>query len=129
MSSSHGIGHIPAFGPAAKPRIALMGVLPDTVPRQSVRVARELSELVPRFLAHRRADTDRLREAIDRGDLETVRGIGHAMKGAGSGYGFDEISAIGARIERLARAGDAEAIGAEVRRLREFLDNVHVTFE
>jgi len=97
--------------------------------RESVRVARELSELVPRFLAHRRADADRLREALERADFDTVRGIGHAMKGAGAGYGFEEISAIGAALEQLARAGDAAAASAEVTRLREFLERVEVIFE
>lgn len=92
-------------------------------------MASELSELVPRFLAHRRADADRLHEALDRADFETVRGIGHAMKGAGSGYGFDEISAIGAALERLAQAGDAAGAAAAARRLREFLDRVDVVFE
>jgi HPt (histidine-containing phosphotransfer) domain-containing protein len=94
-----------------------------------VRVARELSELVPKFLAHRRADADRLREALERGDFDTVRGIGHTMKGAGAGYGFDEISAIGAALERFARAGDARSVSNEVIRLREFLDHVRVIFE
>lgn len=105
-----------------------MGDIPEAV-RDSVVVPRELCELVPRFLAHRRAEVDRLREALERADFETVRSIGHAMKGAGAGYGFDEISTIGAALERLARAGDAGGALAEVRRLRDFLAGVKVVFE
>jgi HPt (histidine-containing phosphotransfer) domain-containing protein len=106
-----------------------MGDLPPVAVRESVRVARELSELVPRFLAHRRADADRLREALERADFDTVRSIGHVMKGSGAGYGFDEISAIGAALEQFARAGDAAAAEAEVTRLREFLERVQIVFE
>jgi len=106
-----------------------MGDVPVAAILEPVRVARELSELVPRFLAHRRADADRLREALERGDFDTVRAIGHAMKGAGAGYGFDEISVIGDALERLARAGDAPAAEAEVRRLRDYLDRVDVVYE
>ena len=109
--------------------IVFMGELPHDAILETVRVARELSELVPRFLAHRRADADRLREALERTDFDTVRSIGHAMKGAGTGYGFEEISVIGAALERFARAGDARAARNEVIRLREFLHRVRVTFE
>ncbi|MCZ7565481.1 MAG: Hpt domain-containing protein [Burkholderiales bacterium] len=105
-----------------------MGDIPEAV-RDSVVVPRELCELVPRFLAHRRAEVDRLREALERADFETVRSIGHAMKGAGAGYGFDEISAIGAALEALARSHDADGALAEVRRLRGFLAGVTVVFE
>ncbi|MCC6609659.1 MAG: Hpt domain-containing protein [Burkholderiales bacterium] len=102
---------------------------PPAAVRESVRVARELSELVPRFLAHRRADADRLREALERADFDTVRSIGHAMKGAGAGYGFEEITTIGAELERVARVGDPAAGHVAVNRLRDFLDRVHVVFE
>ena len=99
------------------------------VRRRTVRVSAELRELAPRFLAHRRGDADQLREALDRADFETVRAIGHAMKGSGAAYGFDEITTLGTEIERLAKAGDAPALEAAVLRLAEYLDSVEVVFD
>jgi HPt (histidine-containing phosphotransfer) domain-containing protein len=106
-----------------------MGDFPTSIRRHTVRISSELRELAPRFLAHRRGDVDRAREAIDRGDLETVRAIGHAMKGSGAAYGFDDITTLGAEFERLAKAGDAQALDLVVTRLTEYLDSVEVTFD
>ena len=106
-----------------------MGDFPPSIRRRRVRISAELRELAPRFLAHRRGDADRMREAIDRQDFETVRAIGHAMKGSGSAYGFDDITTLGAELERLAKAGDAGALEGAVRRLAEYLDSVDVTFD
>jgi len=106
-----------------------MGDFPASIRRRTIAISGELRELAPRFLAHRRGDVDRSREAIDREDFETVRAIGHSMKGSGSAYGFDEITKIGAEIERLAKAGNAHALEAVVTRLVEYLDSVEVTFD
>ncbi|MCG6876514.1 MAG: Hpt domain-containing protein [Betaproteobacteria bacterium] len=106
-----------------------MGDLPTSIPRRTVRISAELRELAPRFLAHRRGDVDCMREAIDREDFETVRAIGHTMKGSGSAYGFDDITTLGAEIERLAKARDAQALETVVTGLIEYLDSVEVIFD
>jgi HPt (histidine-containing phosphotransfer) domain-containing protein len=95
--------------------------------RHSVEVSGELRELIPRFLANRRAEIALLRGAIARGDLETARRIGHALKGVGGGYGFDEVTRLGTEIERDARAG-GQSLAALAEALAEYLDNVDITF-
>ena len=95
--------------------------------RHSVQVAGELRDLIPRFLANRRVEIEQLHAAIARGDLEAARRIGHGLKGVGGGYGFEEISRIGADIERSVRAGGHE-LGALVRELADYLDRVDITF-
>jgi HPt (histidine-containing phosphotransfer) domain-containing protein len=75
--------------------------------RHCVRVSGELRGLMPRFLANRSADVAALDAAIARGDLAAARRIGHILKGAGGGYGFDEITRLGAEIEACAVAGGA----------------------
>lgn len=64
----------------------------------------------PGYLANRIRDLEKMREALANGDFETVRATGHNCKGTGSGYGFPEISAAGAAIEKAARAADAKAV-------------------
>ena len=105
-----------------------MGDIPTSIPRRTVQISAQLRELAPRFLAHRRGDADCLREALDRKDFEAVRAIGHTMKGSGSAYGFDEITTLGAEIERLAKAGDAQGLDSAVTRLIAYLDSVELTF-
>lgn len=95
--------------------------------RRSVRVADELRDLIPRFLEHRREELAQLRAAIARSDFEEARRIGHILKGAGGGYGFDEITRLGAEIERLAARG--EDVRGPVDELAEYLDAVEVRFD
>lgn len=95
--------------------------------RLSVEVAGELRDLIPRFLANRRAEVDALRAAVARGDPEAARRIGHTLKGVGGGYGFDEITRLGAAIETAARAG-GDGLRALADELAEYLDRVEITF-
>jgi HPt (histidine-containing phosphotransfer) domain-containing protein len=95
--------------------------------RYSVRISGELRDLVPRFLANRRAEIGRLREAVAKGDFEEARRIGHVLKGAGGGYGFDEITRLGAEIERHAARG--EDVRGAVEALAEYLELVEITFD
>ena len=68
-----------------------------------------LQDLSPRYLASRRADLESLDRAIAADDLETVKRLGHNMKGTGASYGFPALSQIGATLEAAAKAGDGEA--------------------
>jgi HPt (histidine-containing phosphotransfer) domain-containing protein len=93
-----------------------------------VNVDMELEDLIPGFLENRRGDVNRLRSALAEGDFDTIRVLGHSMKGSGGGYGFDAITAIGREIEDAARARDSEAIARCVEQLADYLDRVEVVF-
>jgi HPt (histidine-containing phosphotransfer) domain-containing protein len=95
--------------------------------RHCVRVSAELRELMPRFLANRSADVAALEAAIARGDLAAARRIGHTLKGAGGGYGFAEITRLGAEIEACASAGGA-GLQALARELAAYLAAVDITY-
>ena len=95
--------------------------------RPSVEVAGELRGLIPRFLANRRLEIGELRAAVARGDLEAARRIGHTLKGVGGGYGFDEITRLGAAIESSARDG-GRGLAALADELAGYLDRVEITF-
>lgn len=97
--------------------------------RISVRVDPDLADLIPGFLKNRERDVQAIREAVGRGDFETVRIAGHSMKGAGGGYGFDAITDRGAEIERAAIARDAGAVLAGIAALQEYLQRVEVVYD
>jgi HPt (histidine-containing phosphotransfer) domain-containing protein len=96
--------------------------------RISIKIERELCELVPRFLANCARDAEILASAVAQSDLDTARKIGHSLKGVGGGYGFDEITRLGATIEDAAKAGDTAAALAAVDELRSYLKAVHVEY-
>jgi HPt (histidine-containing phosphotransfer) domain-containing protein len=67
--------------------------------------------------------------ALERGDFENVRILGHNMKGSGGGYGFDRISEIGASLEEAAKRGGGDEIRAQCSQLVHYLDHVTVDTE
>jgi HPt (histidine-containing phosphotransfer) domain-containing protein len=95
--------------------------------RHRVEVSGELRDLIPRFLANRRVEVGQLGDAIARRDFEAARRIGHGLKGVGGGYGFAQITRLGAGIEQCARAGGA-GLEALARELAEYLENVDIIY-
>jgi HPt (histidine-containing phosphotransfer) domain-containing protein len=94
----------------------------------TVIVDRDLEDLIPGFISNRRRDTERIEAALEQGDFDAIRIVGHSMKGSGGGYGFDAITDLGARIEKAALDLDSGAIAAVNRELRDYLQLVNVEF-
>lgn len=92
--------------------------------RIEVRIDPDLEDLVPGFLDNRRKDVDRIDALLDSGDYGELRIIGHSMKGAGGGYGFDAITDYGAAIEEAALREDAAAIRESAAALADYLARV-----
>lgn len=94
-----------------------------------IKVDPELAELIPRFLENRSSDVKTMREALPKGDFELIQRIGHGMKGAGSGFGFDAVTEIGTRIESAAKVRDSESIQKEIEALDYYLQHLEVVYE
>ena len=94
-----------------------------------VRVDPDLADLIPGFLDNRRKDISAMRAALAQNDYETIRTLGHSMKGAGGGYGFDAITDIGAALEQAAKDRNPEAVRRGVSDLAAYLDRVEVTHD
>src|SRR5690349_7799020 len=83
----------------------------------------DLEDLIPGFFEYRRKDIDSINKALQGDDFETIRILGHGMKGAGGGYGFDRITDIGRAIETAAKSGDRATIERFVAELASYLDH------
>jgi len=103
---------------------------PAAAPEGAIRLALDdsLRDLAPGYLDNRRGDLPRLAAALAGGDWETLRVVGHNVKGTGAGYGFDEISRIGAALEVAARERDAARAAASVDELRRYLAAIVLEF-
>jgi CheY-like chemotaxis protein len=89
-----------------------------------VRVDPDILDLVPRFVENQKAAATRVVELARSGDFDSVRRIGHNMKGTGKGYGFDVVSACGASLEQAAVRTAGEDIERIARELAGYLDEV-----
>ncbi len=88
----------------------------------------DLEELIPEFLEMKRSDIRSIDTYIKEKDFEKIRIIGHSMKGAGSGYGFDRITEIGADIERAAENDDSKTIALKNAELSDYLNRVEMIY-
>jgi len=98
----------------------------DRAEKTIIRVDPDIAELIPGFLENRRKDIAAMLDSVQRGDFETVQVLGHSMKGAGGGYGFDAITEIGAALEQAATQRNAAEIRNRVHELSRYLDRVEV---
>ena len=94
-----------------------------------VRVDPDLADLIPGFLENRRRDMGRIWEALARNDYETIRILGHSMKGSGGGYGFDAITEIGDALERAAKNADCKEMRKQIDELTLYLHRVEVIYD
>ncbi len=89
----------------------------------------DLEDLIPDFLENRRKDIIEIKNLLASGDYETIQRLGHSMKGAGGGYGFDEITDIGMHIEQAAKEKNAAEIRTQLETLSRYLDCVEVVYD
>lgn len=97
--------------------------------RITVHIDADLEDLIPDFLDNRRGDIQSLTDAIGQQDYETIQRIGHSMKGAGGGYGFDTITDIGRQIEEAATAQNVNEIQDGIDKLSFYLDHIDIIYE
>ncbi|MGE0487371.1 MAG: Hpt domain-containing protein [Gammaproteobacteria bacterium] len=94
-----------------------------------IKVDADLADLIPGFLENRHRDATRLVSLLGQSDYAEIQRIGHSMKGVGGGYGFDEISVIGAEVEKAAVREDRAVIEGACARLSDYLARIEVVFE
>lgn len=81
----------------------------------------EIKEIIPAFLEHRKEDLITIAKLLETNDFQSVQRLGHQMKGAGEGYGFDGITKIGADLEARAKEADAGGVRKALEDLGDYL--------
>jgi HPt (histidine-containing phosphotransfer) domain-containing protein len=94
-----------------------------------VHVDPDIADLIPGFLENRHKDIKTIGEALAQGDFETIRFLGHSMKGAGGSYGFDPITDVGRSLEQAAIAHDTGGIKKSLLELFAYLDSIEVVYK
>jgi len=91
-------------------------------------VERTILDLIPSFLSNRRRELDSLRHALQTGDFELVRYLGHRMRGVGGSYGFEYVTLLGRRLEHCGRERDADLLGELVSEYADYLSSVRIEY-
>ena len=96
--------------------------------KNRVKIDPDLEDIIPRFLEIRQENIAAIATALDSDNFEAVVRIGHSMKGAGAGYGFDYITDIGKTIEDCAKMKDGAKIKTCVNELSDYLNNIDIVY-
>lgn len=82
--------------------------------------------MVPRYLANIRRGIDEILAGVDSNDCKIAHRLGHQFKGTGDGYGFPDITRVGAAVEVAAMAENEDEIRSQIRALALYLDRVEI---
>lgn len=93
-----------------------------------IHVDRNLAEIVPDYLNNRRKDVRLLSEMLAQQAFESMRVLGHRMKGTGAGYGFNFISQIGHDLEHSAQEAAQTELVSHIAELDAYLSNIDVRY-
>ncbi len=94
-----------------------------------VHVDSALEDLIPGFLENRQKDVHSMEKALQENDFETLRVVGHNVKGVGGGYGFPDMSEMGAAIEEGATENNVEKISKNVKKISHYLSNLEIIYD
>lgn len=94
----------------------------------TVKINSELIELIPAFLETRGKDIRAMNKALETADYEIIERIGHGMKGAGGGFGFEAITEIGSFIEKAAQDKDAVRMQEGIDALSHYMQHLEVIY-
>jgi HPt (histidine-containing phosphotransfer) domain-containing protein len=97
--------------------------------RVIVQVDEDLSDLIPGFLARKRADVTSIFDAVGRRDYEEISRVAHRIKGEGGSYGFDAMSEMGRSMQHAAAIRDDGAVTTLARQLLNYLDHLEIVFQ
>jgi HPt (histidine-containing phosphotransfer) domain-containing protein len=97
--------------------------------RVIVEVDEGLSDLIPGFLTHKRADVSAIVQAISRRDYVEIARTAHRIKGEGGSYGFDTMTELARSLEVAAATRDDSAATTLVRQLLNYIDHVEIVFQ
>ena len=95
---------------------------------ERVMVEQGMEEVVPRYLDKRRAEIPIYRKALEDGNFEAIKNLGHKMKGTGTGYGFPMLTDLGDALESAAKRVDAAEIRVKTDELARYLDAVELEY-
>ncbi|NDY56837.1 response regulator [Desulfovibrio sulfodismutans] len=99
---------------------------PGTTDKRVVYVKERLRTIVPVFLRTTAQGLTDMREALARGDLETVRRGGHSLKGSAATMGVPAVEILGRDIEQAVHDGDRAHLEDLLAELSACLENLDI---
>jgi HPt (histidine-containing phosphotransfer) domain-containing protein len=101
----------------------------DSNDRVIVKVDPDLKDLIPSFMQSIEVELSYIESSVEKGEFDEVKRLAQGIKGSGGGYGFHEVTKLGADIEEAAAKQDVDTIAAKVHSIRVHLAFAQVVYE
>ncbi len=101
---------------------------PGAAPINVIEVEEGMEDVVPGYVAKRKAELPLYQAAIERNDFEVIRQMAHKMKGTGAGYGFPFLTESGKLMEDAATAKDGAGLRGCLSELEKYLQSVQLKY-
>ena len=75
-----------------------------------VNISQSIRSIIPQYLQDQRGAATSILVALEQRDYQTIRELGHKMRGSGGSFGFDALTNIGQSLEEAAQSKNQEAI-------------------
>jgi len=93
-----------------------------------VKIDKDLEDLIPTYLQRRSEEIEKIHEAINGNDFNSLKVIGHKLSGNAGGYGFDDLGVYGASIEHAAEKENMDTIKENFEKIKDYLNRIQVTY-
>ena len=93
-----------------------------------VRISDEIKELIPDFMSQTREDLIVMDKALIDRDNETLRRVGHSLKGSALMYEFNHLGNMGMTIEDAAKIEDFKAIENVLGKMKHYLKFLQIEY-
>jgi PAS domain S-box-containing protein len=87
------------------------------------------ASMISRFLFRCRANVATMQSGLDQADFGAVTTLGHQLCGAGSMFGFDQLTEIGGGLERAGCSADAQGAQTWLTAMTACLDEIEINQE
>jgi PAS domain S-box-containing protein len=109
-----------------RPQILAATAQPESPEPIRIEMPVGLEDIVPGYLANRKKEVPEMLGLLAASDFERVSMLGHNLKGTARGYGFSDLIAMGAALERSADQRDCGALRTQIAELGKYLDRVQL---
>lgn len=96
--------------------------------KKLIEIDQDLKDLIPGYIQNRHKELEELNSLLADGDFEAIRSIGHKLKGNAGGYGLDELSLIGADIEKFAELTQKSELAQAFQKIETYLEEIEIVF-
>lgn len=92
----------------------------------SIYVDPDLADYIPTFVDNRKKEIQQANSDLEAKDFESLRALGHTLKGCCASYGFVELGDLGRKLEDTAKNEKSEEISSLLTDMTWLLDHYEV---